>query len=78
MNSFLPKFISAYRKSYSSNPVVLRLIKNWKKSLDAKNFVDAVLMDISKAFDSITHDLPIAKMHAYGFSVDAVTFSIPT
>ena len=31
-------FTSAYKKSYSSNHVLLRLIENWKKSRDNKNF----------------------------------------
>ena len=75
VNCFLSKFISAYRKSYSSSHVLIRLIESWKKSLDEKKFVGAVLMDLSKAFDSIPHDLLIAKMYAYGFSIDAVFYS---
>ena len=74
VDAFLSKFISAYRKSYSSNHALIRLIENWKKFLYQKKFVVAVLMDLSKAFDSIPHDLLIAKMHVYGFSIDAVTF----
>ena len=72
VDTFLSKFISAYRKSYSSNHVLIRLIESWKKSLDQKKFVGAVLMDLSKAFDSIPHDLLIAKMHAYGFSKNSL------
>ena len=56
LNKFLYLFISAYRKSYSSNHVLIRLIENWKQSLDNQNFVRAVLMDLSKAFDCILHD----------------------
>ena len=62
------------KKSYSSNHVLLRLIENWKKSWDNKNFVDTVLMDPFKAFDCIPHDLLVAKLHVYGLSKDAVTF----
>ena len=72
--NILSSFISAYRKTYSSNHVLLRLIENWKKSLDNKNFVGTVLMDLSKTFDCIPHDLLVAKLHAYGLTEEAVTF----
>ena len=75
IDTFLSKFISAYRKSYSSNHVLIRLIENWrKKFIDQKKFAEVVLMNLSKAFDSIPHDLSIPKMQVYGFSVDVVTF----
>ena len=64
--------MSAYRKSYSSNHVVLILIENGKKLLDQNKFVGAILTDLSKAFDTIPHDLLIAKLHAYGFSLEAL------
>jgi retron-type reverse transcriptase len=40
--------------------------------LDNKKYVGAVLMDLSKAFDCVPHDLLIAKMDAYGFHSDTL------
>ena len=36
--------------------------------LDEKNQVGTVLMDLSKAFDSLPHELLLAKLIAYGFN----------
>ena len=69
---FLSKFISAYRKSFSTNLVLILLIENWKKPLEMKKFVGTVSMDLSKAFDSISHDFLIGKMYAYRFSINTV------
>ena len=73
-DKILSKFVSAYRKPYSSNRVLLKLIEEWKKSLDDKNIIGAVLMALSKVFDCIPHDLLVAKLHPYGLSMDAITF----
>ena len=75
MTNFLSDFISAHRRGYSTNHELLRLIENWKAALDSNLFTGAVLMDFSKAFDCIPHDLLIAKLHAYGFSSEMLTLN---
>ena len=67
-------FVSVYRKYFDLNHVLIRLIEYWKKSLDNKNIVGAVFIDLPKAFDCIPHDLLIAKMSVYGFSLDTLVF----
>ena len=42
-----------------------------KKSVDHGKLVCAVLMDLSKAFDCISHKLLIAKFQSYGLSISA-------
>ena len=38
VDNFLSVFISAYRQTYSSNHVLIRLIESWKQSLDKKQY----------------------------------------
>ena len=78
MKSFFLKKLSEYmvacRENYSTNLVLSRLIENWKKALDQKFLAGAVLMDLSKLFDCLQHDLLIAKLYAYGSSQKSVAF----
>ena len=72
----LSEFVAAYRKCYSPSHVLIRLVENWKKELDNKKYVGAILMDLSIAFDCIPHKLLITKMDAYGFSENPLTTNI--
>ena len=74
MNNLFSPFISAYRESYNTQHVLIRLIDKWRKILDNNYFIGAVLMDLSKAFDCIPHDLIIAKLAAYGFDKNMICY----
>ena len=52
-----------YKKSFSIQHVLLSLIEKWKKVLHNKEYGGAIPMNLSKAFDTINHDLLVAKLH---------------
>ena len=68
----LSDFISAYRPNYSCETFLLRLTEDWRKSLDSKETVEIVSMDLSKAFNSIPHALLLAKLKAYGLGETSI------
>ena len=72
IEEFFSPFLAAYRKSYSTQHVLIRMVEEWKENLDNNFIVGAVLTDLSKAFDCIPHDLLIAKLSAYGLNSDSL------
>ena len=58
-----------YRKGFSTQQALLRLIERWKNNLDQNGYCGAILMDLSKAFETINHDLLIAELGAYGLKL---------
>ena len=70
-NIFSPS-MCGYRNGYSAQFALVALIEKFKESLDKGGYAGAMLMDLSKAFDTINHDLLIAKLHAYGVDQNAL------
>ena len=53
VNQFLSPYLCGYRQSFSTQQALVYLIKKWKAILDKNGYPKAVLMDLSKAFDTI-------------------------
>ena len=46
--------------------------EKWKSVVDNKKVFSALLMDLSKELDCLSHDLLMAKLNAYGFKLPAL------
>ena len=72
LDNLLSLFVSAYRQSYSSQYALLRLIENWRQCLDHSKIFGIILMNLSKAFNCIPHDILSAKLNAYWVDISAL------
>ena len=68
----LSPFLCGFRKGYNTQYALLVMIEKWKKHLDNNGIAGAILMDLSKAFDTLNHELLVAKFEAYGFEKGAL------
>jgi hypothetical protein len=66
-NIFNP-YLCAFGRGHACQTTLLRLLEDWRNALDQNQYAAAVLMDLSKAFDCLPHDILLDKLSAYGMS----------
>ena len=62
----ISQYLCGFRKGFNTQHALMRLLDKLNRSVDKGEKIGVFMMDLSKAFDCISHDLLIAKLHAYG------------
>ena len=66
--------LTGFLKNHSRQNALLNMTEKWKHTLDKGKKVSTIFMDLSKAFDTLNHNLLLAKLNMYGFSFNTKNF----
>ena len=69
MIEFLSKFQCGFRKGCSTQHCLLAMLKKWTSAVGKGKSFGALLTDLPETFDCLSHELLLAKLDAYVFSI---------
>jgi hypothetical protein len=64
-----------FRRGHECQTTLLRLLEDWRNALEKHQYVAAVLMDLSKAFDCLPHDILVITYNERGKRGKILTWS---
>ena len=65
-HNFISSDQSAYLRGHSTVTCLHRLMENWLENINEGEFTGICMVDITKCFDSINHELLLKKLECYG------------
>ena len=74
----MSRYWCGFQKGHNVQHIFLSLLEKWYNNVDQGRMFEALLTDLSKAFDCLQHDIIIAKLNAYGFYMKTLNFFTST
>ena len=65
-NNIIYNLQLGFRQQYSTSHALINITENIRKSLDDGNVCCGIFVDLQKAFDTVDHQILLAKLNHYG------------
>ena len=73
-NNLLHKNQSGFRKCHSTMTALIDATIEWLANMDQGKLNAVVYIDLAKAFDTISHEILLEKLHIYGVDTNSLSW----